>query len=71
MQNRISRREFLVYSTFVSSSLTIGFINPSKALQVENLLDAGNPLMIPTNFEPTAIFTMEPSGRTTIHVNKC
>ena len=38
--------------------------------EVENLLDPGN-LMIPTNFEPTAYFTMEPSGKTKVHINKC
>ncbi len=67
--SKIHRRDFLVYSALASSSLSIGF--KTNANEVQNLLDPGNPLMIPTNFEPTALFTMEPNGITTIHVNKC
>ena len=67
--SKIHRRDFLVYSALASSSLFIGF--KVNAKEVQNLLDPGNPLMIPTNFEPTALFTMEPNGITTIHVNKC
>ena len=67
--SKIHRRDFLVYSALASSSLSIGF--KINANEVQNLLDPGNPLMIPTNFEPTALFTMEPNGITTIHVNKC
>ena len=67
--SKIHRRDFLVYSALASSSLSIGF--KTTANEVQNLLDPGNPLMIPTNFEPTALFTMEPNGITSIHVNKC
>lgn len=69
MKKKINRRDFLVYSALSSSSLVIGY--KSKANQVDNLLDPGNPLMIPKNFKPSALFTMEPSGITTVHVNKC
>tara|TARA_A100001011_G_scaffold395200_1_gene489492 strand:+ start:5002 stop:7422 length:2421 start_codon:yes stop_codon:yes gene_type:complete len=65
-----TRRDFLVFSGVASSSLVLGF-KKSNANEIENLLDPGNPLMIPTNFEPTAYFTMEPSGKTTVHINKC
>ena len=67
---KLSRREFIVYSGAASSSLILGF-NTTNANEVQNLLDPGNPLMIPTNFQPTAYFTMEPSGKTKVHVNKC
>ena len=56
-----TRRDFLVYSGSTSTCLILGYKN-SNANEIENLLDPGNPLMIPTNFEPTAYFTMEPSG---------
>ena len=68
--NKLTRRDFLVYSGAASSSLVLGF-KKSKADEIENLLDPGNPLMIPSNFEPTAYFTMEPSGKTKVHINKC
>ena len=67
----ITRRDFMVFSAASASGLTLGLGNIAHSKEVENLLDPGNPLMLPTNFEPTAFFTMEPSGRTTIHVNKC
>tara|TARA_A100001015_G_scaffold47804_1_gene52847 strand:+ start:559 stop:2979 length:2421 start_codon:yes stop_codon:yes gene_type:complete len=66
---KIHRRDFLVYSALATTSMSIGY--KTNANEVRNLLDPGNPLMIPTNFEPTALFTMEPNGITTIHVNKC
>ncbi len=69
MKKSLNRRDFLVYSALTSSCLAVG--HKLNSAEVENLLDPGNPLMIPTNFEPTALFTMEPSGITTIHVNKC
>ena len=68
--NKLTRRDFLVYSGAASTSLVLGF-KKSKANEIENLLDPGNPLMIPSNFEPTAYFTMEPSGKTKVHINKC
>ena len=68
--NKLTRRDFLVYSGAASSSLVLGF-KKSKANEIENLLDPGSPLMIPSNFEPTAYFTMEPSGKTKVHINKC
>ena len=67
----ITRRDFMVFSAASASGLTLGLGSVAHSKEVENLLDPGNPLMLPTNFEPTAFFTMEPSGRTTIHVNKC
>ena len=67
---KFSRRQFLVYSGASSSVLALGFKKASSN-EVDNLLDPGNPLMIPTNFEPTAYFTMEPSGKTKVHINKC
>ena len=69
-KKNFSRRDFLVYSGATSASLVLGY-RKSTANEVENLLDPGNPLMIPTNFEPTAYFTMEPSGKTKVHINKC
>ena len=65
-----NRRDFLVFSAASSTSLALGFKN-LYSNEVKNLLDPGNPLMIPTNFEPTAYFTMEPSGKTKVHINKC
>ncbi len=67
----LSRRDFIVLSSLSSVGFTLGLGRRGHTAKVENLLDPGNPLMLPTNFEPTAYFTMEPSGRTTIHVNKC
>ena len=53
--DKLTRRDFLVYSGAASSSLVLGF-KKSKANEIENLLDPGSPLMIPSNFEPTAYF---------------
>ena len=69
-KKNFSRRDFLVYSGATSASLMLGY-RKSTANEVENLLDPGNPLMIPTNFEPTAYITMETSGKTKVHINKC
>jgi CO/xanthine dehydrogenase Mo-binding subunit len=46
----------------------MAFASSAMGREAVNLLDSGNPLIIPQNFKPSIWFTMEANGRTTVHV---
>ena len=46
----------------------MAFASSALGREAVNLLDPGNPLVIPQNFKPSIWFTMEANGRTTVHV---
>ena len=62
----LSRRKFLVLSGAGATSMA--FATSAIGREAVNLLDPGNPLVIPQNFKPSIWFTMEANGRTTVHV---
>ena len=62
----LSRRKFLVLSGAGATSMA--FATSAMGREAVNLLDPGNPLIIPQNFKPSIWFTMEANGRTTVHV---
>ncbi len=62
----LSRRKFLVLSG--SGATSMAFATSAMGREAVNLLDPGNPLIIPQNFKPSIWFTMETNGRTTVHV---
>ena len=61
-----SRRSFLILSS--AGATTMAFASSALGREAVNLLDPGNPLVIPQNFKPSIWFTMEANGRTTVHV---
>ena len=65
-ESTLSRRKFLILSG--AGATSIAFASSAMGREAVNLLDPGNPLVIPQNFKPSIWFTMEANGRTTVHV---
>jgi isoquinoline 1-oxidoreductase len=65
-ERTLGRRGFLILSGAGATSMA--FASSAMGREAVNLLDSGNPLIIPQNFKPSIWFTMEANGRTTVHV---
>ena len=65
-ERTLGRRGFLILSGAGATSMA--FASSAMGREAVNLLDSGNPLIIPQNFKPSIWFTMEANGRTTVNV---
>ena len=60
-ERTLGRRGFLILSGAGATSMA--FASSAMGREAVNLLDPGNPLIIPQNFKPSIWFTMEANGR--------